>query len=200
MSSKTYSFRVILIGDSCVGKTSILRRFLSGQFDNDEPSSVGSLYHSYTENKGHFSLELALWDTAGQEQYQSISSIYFRGSDAALIVFDLTNRSSFEGVSRWYQTLTDTIHLGKNFILYIIGNKSDLSQERIITSEEAKQLASSLNAYYTETSALNNSGIPILFPQIINKFETMVLTSSDEQFLERHLKIQDEPTSYYSCC
>ena len=169
MLNDIYVCRTILIGDTCVGKTSILK---------------------------NFSIE-ALWDTAGQEKYRSLIPIYFRGSDAALLVFDLSNRQSFESLNEWLELVRSSVL--DSTIIFLVGNKSDLIQERCVSFQEAKQWASNTNCSYFEVSALSGNGIPILIPQLLNQFEKMILTSQSTAFVESHLKQKKDPQPS-SCC
>ena len=197
MLNDIYVCRTILIGDTCVGKTSILKKFLENKFNPNEANTVGTLFHSYIEKRSNFSIELALWDTAGQEKYRSLIPIYFRGSDAALLVFDLSNRQSFESLNEWLELVRSSVL--DSTIIFLVGNKSDLIQERCVSFQEAKQWASNNNCSYFEVSALSGNGIPILIPQLLNQFEKMILTSQSTAFVESHLKQKKDPQPS-SCC
>lgn len=172
------TFRAVTIGDSSVGKTSIINRFLRNSFDKSEPSTIGALYESYTETRKGKQIELQIWDTAGQEQYRSLGPIYFRSSAGALLVFDITNQKSFENLEEW---LTGFRNVGgDNTTVIVIGNKSDLADQRVVAKEQAEEWATAHGCMYTETSALMGYGIKNLFKMFIDELTAKNEVSNEQ--------------------
>ncbi|KAL7074541.1 hypothetical protein ACQ4LE_006466 [Meloidogyne hapla] len=151
--------KVVMLGNMGVGKTSILLRH-DGQGFTSKLSSTQGAFFICSRPKIHDGreFELQVWDTAGQERFRSMVPLYLRNTAAALVVFDITNRQSFRELGSWIKALEHNSEYS-NIILFIIGNKSDLSGERKVSLQEAIKFAEEQNAKYFETSALNGRGI-----------------------------------------
>ena len=160
------SKKIITLGESGVGKTSIIRRYIHNIFDENNLSTIG-LNFSFKEVKlkdGNI-INLKLIDTAGQEKYRALAKSYFKNVDAALFVFAMNSQESFDNIKNWIKLFDDN-HNGKTGIpKYLIGNKSD--QERVVQDDLIEQLKNEYKDYkYFETSAKNNDGIENLFKEI----------------------------------
>ena len=160
-----YKFKVVVVGDSGVGKTNLIHRFISDTFSSDTKATVGVefLSKAFLINNEVFKIEI--WDTAGQERYKSMTAAYYKGAMGALIVYDVTSESSFESVERWLSEIKQIAN--KSICIEIIGNKSDLSEERKVSSETATAKAQQLNAAFMETSALNASNVKEAFYEML---------------------------------
>jgi Ras-related protein Rab-11A len=157
-------FKIVLIGDSGVGKSNILSRYINNEFNIDTKSTVGVEFGSKSINLKGSKIKAQIWDTAGQERYKSITSSYYKGAKGAFIVFDLTRPDTFNSVDRWIGELksnTDDIYL------IVIGNKSDLERDRKVIREEAEQKCEHYNVAYIETSALQGYHIDKAFNNMI---------------------------------
>ena len=167
MEENDLIFRIIQVGDSGVGKTSIFRRYVYETFDENTMSTIG-LQFSFKEvelaNKKI--LKLKLLDTAGQEKYKSLSKTFFRNADAALFVFALNKLETFEHINEWVQLFKDNNDKVDKIPKYLIGNKSDLFDEREVDQKLIDDLEKNLGYKYYPTSALNNSNIDSLFKDI----------------------------------
>jgi small GTP-binding protein len=151
------TLKYIVIGSSGVGKTSILMRFDSEVFREDVQPTIGVDFFVATVNVGGSPFKLHLWDTAGQERFRSISKSYFRSAMGVLIVFDLTDRKSFDDMTQW---LTDVHNLcDPNVAVTLFGNKRDLEDSRAVSRSEAASFASLHQLKYFETSALLGDNI-----------------------------------------
>ncbi|MBN3315023.1 RB39B protein, partial [Atractosteus spatula] len=158
-----YQFRIILLGDSTVGKSSLLKRFTDGVYSDVADPTVGvDFYARSLEIEPGVKIKLQLWDTAGQERFRSITTSYYRNSVGGLLVFDLTNRKTFEHVQEWHREVSEHIR-PYHMVFILIGHKSDLAGERKVTREEAEKLAASLGVRYVETSAKSNSNVDRAF-------------------------------------
>jgi small GTP-binding protein len=176
----TQKVKVVFIGDSAVGKTSLFMRFQDREFCSEVPTTVGGACANLAvdlEQSGK--INLIVWDTAGQETYRGIVPMYFSRAVFILIVYDLTNRASFESVPSWISLSQSKAPDGVRLIL--IGNKSDLEDNRVISVGEATELAASVGAMFLETSALNSTGVRDLIfavasqvaeDDLVGKFDT----------------------------
>ena len=159
-------YKIIIIGDTCVGKSNILSRYIKDEFREDSKSTVGvELGTKFLKIKG-VGAKLQIWDTAGQERYRSITSSYFRGSHGCFIVYDITNESSFENVDKWYEQAQK--EAGKDTSVILVGNKCDLENERKISKEKGEEKAKTFNCPFFETSALSKIKIDDIFNEMVN--------------------------------
>ena len=171
MSKQNEGHKLVLIGDSGVGKTCLISRFISGQFDANVNSTNGA---SYASKKVDFpelgkSLVLDIWDTAGQEKYKSLTKFFYKDAAMVVLVYDITRRESYDNLKNfWYKEIKE--HGEKDIILGIAGNKSDLYDDEAVPEKEAREFAESVGAIFTLTSAQNNSGVNKLFENIGKKF------------------------------
>ena len=161
------SFKVVLLGDSGVGKTCIISRFISGQYDNNVASTNGASYASKEiELPTGKKLMLDIWDTAGQERFRSMALQALKAAHGIILVFDLTNKESFDNINNWLETIKESLN-NPNLILF--GNKADEDQKKWqITREEAERFAEKLNMKYFETSGYKKIGLQEGFSSIVN--------------------------------
>ncbi|XP_023410060.2 ras-related protein Rab-42 [Loxodonta africana] len=165
-----YQFRIALLGDAAVGKTSLLRRYVAGTPGAREPEpeseaapTVGVEFYSRAlQLQAGPRIKLQLWDTAGHERYRCITRSFYRNVVGVLLVFDMTNRKSFEHIQDWHQEVMATQGPDKAVFL-LVGHKSDLQSSRCVSAQEAEELATSLGMAFVETSARNNSNVDLAF-------------------------------------
>ena len=146
-------FKIVLIGDSGVGKTNLLGRYLKKEYKEETKATVGVEFGEKKYELNGLKIKAQIWDTAGQERYKAITSMYYKGAKGALIVFDLSSKNTFQNVEKWYNEIKKTADPNINLIL--IGNKSDLKDKRQISTEEGENKAKEMNVAYLETSSLN---------------------------------------------
>jgi small GTP-binding protein len=150
--------KVVLAGDTGVGKTAIYHALQGGRFSGEHTPTIGGDYHNVDLGDG---FEAGLWDTAGQEAYRIIIPMYFRDSSVILVVFDVTSRSSFEHIEEWVSTAQATAP--ENAKLFVLGNKSDRLDARKVELGEGEEMAQTVKAYvYLETSAMTGEGLDLL--------------------------------------
>jgi small GTP-binding protein len=171
------TFRVVTIGDSSVGKTSIVKKFVRDAFDPTEKNTVGALYDTFTDTVDGRDIEVQIWDTAGQEQYRALSPVYFRSAAAALLVFDITNRLSFENLDEWLISFRNAGTTQAAILL--IGNKADLEDARKVQKFEGRDWADRHDCDYFETSARAGTGIRELFREVVVKLTGNTLEQSE---------------------
>uniref|UniRef100_A0A8B9QC39 RB39B protein n=1 Tax=Apteryx owenii TaxID=8824 RepID=A0A8B9QC39_APTOW len=158
-----YQFRVIMLGDSTVGKSSLLRCYTEGVFLDAVNQTVGvDFYVRHVELEPGLRVKLQFWDTAGQERFRSVTRSYYRNSAGGMLLFDLTNRASFESIRQWHREVTDTVRPFR-IVFVLVGHKSDLVAERRVSRREAEKLAAALGAQYVETSAKDGSNVAQAF-------------------------------------
>jgi len=179
-------YKIIIIGDSGVGKSNILGRYLRNEFHEDTKATVGVEFGSKKMVIENVTIKLQIWDTAGEERYRSITSAYYKGSKGCFIVYDITNPQSFDDLMKWYEEIKRSGDKGVSIIL--VGNKCDLENERKITIEMGKNKAKEMNCPFYETSALNNIMIDQVFKvmceDIYNRIKTEKKSEEDDDDIE----------------
>jgi small GTP-binding protein len=158
-----YIFKIILIGSSGVGKSSILQRYIQKTFNDSYASTIGVDFFMKSINIGEKTIKLQLWDTAGTEKFRSITTGYYRGADAAFVVFDLSSKTSFKTVSEWIENYYKYKNPDSEKNVVLIGNKVDLVDKREVTQEEAENYVKDNNIFYFETSAKEGKNIEECF-------------------------------------
>lgn len=153
--------KCVFLGDSGVGKTCMLHRFINGTFITPTSPTIGGSYLSKVVTYESRKIDLMLWDTAGQEMYRGLAPMYYRNAKIAFIVFDITSQKSFESVKFWVEELRQ--NTGNDIIIVIVGNKCDLEQMKVVDTDKAEAYTKSVGATYIETSAMSGYGIDHLF-------------------------------------
>ena len=197
MSSSTTgkTTKVVLIGDGGVGKTCIISRFISNEFDKEVESTDGASYGTKELElpKLNKKINLDIWDTAGQERYKSLTKFFYKDAQIIIMVYDITKKLTFENIkNQWYKEIQELS--GKNFILGIAGNKSDLYESEEVPEKEAREYAKSINAVYSLTSAQNNTGINQLFEDVgmqllAPDFQEKIMEEQKEKKEDTNIKI-----------
>lgn len=162
-----YLFKVVLIGDSGVGKSNLLSRFTRNEFNLESKSTIGVEFATKSIQVDSKTVKAQIWDTAGQERYRAITSAYYRGAVGALLVYDISKRATFENVERWLKELRD--HAEPNIVIMLVGNKSDLRHKRAVSTEDAMSFAETNSLAFIETSALDATGVDEAFRQILTE-------------------------------
>eukprot|EP00300_Choanocystis_sp_HF-7_P009680 c1656_g1_i1.p1 GENE.c1656_g1_i1~~c1656_g1_i1.p1 ORF type:complete len:204 (-),score=32.39 c1656_g1_i1:81-692(-) len=164
MSLTVAETKIVLLGGTHVGKSSLLRRFVLDEFDSHQKSTVGASFMSKTlepTEKGEQAMMLHIWDTAGQETYRSLAPMYYRNSSAAIIVFDITRQDSFEALKEWVAELKR--NGPPDVVIALAGNKSDEEVARQVSAQDAQQYANSIGAIFCETSAKTGTNVTRIF-------------------------------------
>ncbi|OWM78732.1 ras-related protein Rab11D-like [Punica granatum] len=167
-----YLFKLVLIGDSGVGKSNLLSRFTRNEFNLESKSTIGVEFATKSLNIDGKVIKAQIWDTAGQERYRAITSAYYRGAVGALLVYDVTRRSTFENVGRWLKELRD--HTDPNMVVMLIGNKSDLRHLVAVPLEDGKTFAEAESLYFMETSALEATNVEAAFAEVLTQIYRIV--------------------------
>jgi small GTP-binding protein len=151
-----YIISVVVLGDSAVGKTSLVQRYAHGMVQSVLQSTISPDMFTDVFGIGQYRVRLELWDTAGQERFSSLSAQQVRGKHGMLLVFDVTNRVSFERVNHWYALAQQQYTPGQEPLVLLVGNKIDLVEKRQVSNEEAQEYARQHNYFYSELSALHS--------------------------------------------
>jgi len=174
--------KVILLGEPGVGKTNIISRYLSGSFNQSSNPTIGSTFGEKIIKKEGVTYSLKVWDTTGQERYNSITKLFVKGSHIVILVYSIDNLQSFEKINFWYNYIKEELQEGK-YILGILGNKRDLYEFEVVSEEDGKKLAQKKNAVFGLVSA------KIDINGIINYFDTIL-----EEYISKFGNIPDETT------
>ncbi|KAL6632707.1 GTPase [Neocallimastix californiae] len=176
-----YLFKVVLIGDSGVGKSNLLSRFTRNEFNLESKSTIGVEFATRSIQVDSKTIKAQIWDTAGQERFRAITSAYYRGAVGALLVYDIAKQVTYENVNVWLKELRD--HADSSIVVMLVGNKSDLGHLRAVSTDDAKKFAAENNLSFIETSALDSSNVELAFTKILTEIYRTVsskaLESSD---------------------
>ncbi|OAE18541.1 hypothetical protein AXG93_2206s1010 [Marchantia polymorpha subsp. ruderalis] len=195
-----YLFKVVLIGDSGVGKSNLLSRFTRNEFSLESKSTIGVEFATRSINVDSKLIKAQIWDTAGQERfmsilvvvmlmeyvafvlivhedapfmgYRAITSAYYRGAVGALLVYDITRHVTFENVERWLKELKD--HTDSNIVVMLVGNKSDLRHLRAVSTDDGQNFSEKESLFFMETSALESTNVENAFKQILTQIYRVV--------------------------
>jgi len=171
------TIQLLVIGDSSVGKTSLITRYTNGTFKEEYLATVGLDYYSKVEAINNQTINIKLWDTAGQERYKALTQNYFRNAEGVLLTFDVTNTESFNNLKDWIGSIKTNMESKNIFLpLIIVGNKIDMEEAREINKEDAEKFVSDNNYKYFETSAKTGEGVDDAIRDLVNQ----VLNQGDQ--------------------
>lgn len=163
--SKIQNVKLVLLGDMGVGKSSIALRFVRGEFTENSEPTIGAAFLTQTVNISNVSIKFDIWDTAGQERYHSLAPMYYRGAQAAVVVYDITNSKTFQKAVNWIKELKQQAN--SQIIMVLTGNKADMaSEKRAVSREEAQTFAEENNLIFTESSAKTGMSVGDIFMAI----------------------------------
>lgn len=188
----TYTFKLVILGHYSVGKSSIVLNFIKNEFNPNEESTIGAAFLTKTVFIDGTAVKFEIWDTAGQERYYSLIPMYYRGANAALVVYDITSAESFERAKRWIEDLKT--EKPDNFMKVLIGNKVDLSEAVVITEEMGKQYAEQEGLLFYQTSAKTGEGIKDLFLELAT-----ILPKDQAKSNQMNDLLKKKQTNFFCC-
>ncbi|MBW0475310.1 hypothetical protein O181_015025 [Austropuccinia psidii MF-1] len=194
-------FKLVFLGEQSVGKTSLITRFMYDTFDNTYQATIGIDFLSKTMYLEDCTVRLQLWDTAGQERFRSLIPSYIRDSSVAVVVYDVTNRTSFINTSRWVDDVR--AERGNDVIIVLVGNKTDLGDKRQVSTEEAERKSKELNVMFIETSAKAGHNVKTLFKKIAQALPGMDHPSashSGNQTIDVSVSSSNQPQDNNCAC
>jgi len=182
-SEPDFLLKIVLIGDSGVGKTNLLSRFARDQFNPDSKSTIGVEFATKTLEIEGKTVKAQIWDTAGQERYRAITSAYYRGAIGALLLYDITASLTFSSLSRWLQELRE--NADSNIVVMLVGNKCDLQDLRAVGKEEGIGFSKSENLLFIETSARDATNVQesftTLITEIVHRLSKQNLSTNEQE-------------------
>ncbi|XP_061367627.1 ras-related protein RABA5e-like [Gastrolobium bilobum] len=206
-----YLFKVVIIGDSAVGKSNLLSRYARNEFNLHSKATIGVEFQTQSLEIDSKEVKAQIWDTAGQERFRAVTSAYYRGAVGALIVYDISRRTTFDSVGRWLDELKT--HCDTTVATMLVGNKCDLDNIRAVSIEEGKSLAEAEGLFFMETSALDSTNVNTAFEMVIREIYSNVsrkVLNSDtykaELSVDRVSLVNNgsaaskQTQGYFSCC
>jgi small GTP-binding protein len=197
------TLKMLIVGDSGVGKTSLMMRFVDETFSNSFITTIGIDFKLRmvempdADSKQTKKIRLQIWDTAGQERFRSITKAYLKGADAVMLVYDVTDEESFLHVRHWITVIHNEVLKEDTLGLLLVANKSDLSRDRVVETKRGEQLAKEYNIPFLETSARSEVGVEDAFMQLAKL--TYERKGSAGEFEDGILKKRRESTEAVSC-
>lgn len=196
------SFRVVLIGESFVGKSCLVTRLVKQEFNRTTEDTIGAAFESYeTTVADGLKVRMQIWDTAGQEKYKSLGPVYYRNAAAGIFVYDITENRTLKNLRTWVQTFRDTV--GTEIPIFIVGNKSDLDERRQVECRDGQAFADSVNAaLFLETSALTGLNVVQLFQRVANVIVESRRADSESKSGQttKKLNLSQNGQEKKSCC
>uniref|UniRef100_A0A7S2E5X6 Uncharacterized protein n=1 Tax=Octactis speculum TaxID=3111310 RepID=A0A7S2E5X6_9STRA len=157
-------FKLVLLGDTAVGKSCLVVRFVRDEFVEFQEPTIGAAFLTQSVSLSDVIVKFEIWDTAGQERYHSLAPMYYRDAMAAIVVYDITNKESFDSAKKWVKELQQ--RGSQNVLIALTGNKSDLEDERALSKDEASDWAQANGCMHFETSAKSSTGVKSLFQEV----------------------------------
>lgn len=191
--NKTCHFKLVLLGESAVGKSSLVLRFVKSQFHEFQESTIGAAFLTQTVCLDDTTVKFEIWDTAGQERYHSLAPMYYRGAQAAIVVYDVTNADTFARAKNWVKELFR--QASPNIVIALAGNKADLSSKRVVDFEDASAYAEDNGLLFMETSAKTAQNVNELMVAIAKKLPKNVTRETNLPLVE---SADDNPKK--GCC
>lgn len=174
-----YNFKLVLLGESGVGKTSIASIFCGKGFNDFQDSTIGAAFQTQKVEFDNRTIRFEIWDTAGQERYHSLAPMYYRGAKSAIVAYDITNVSSFDRAKSWVKELQETSDV--NIVIALAGNKCDIESRRVIQTETAEKYADDNGLFFFETSAKMSININEIFRKIAENIPYETINGEKEK-------------------
>ncbi|VVC33252.1 Hypothetical protein CINCED_3A016058 [Cinara cedri] len=195
ISENNHRFKIVLLGESEVGKSSLVDRFVKNQFHEFPQNTIGA-YFTKTVLINDLTVQLEIWDTAGQERYHVLAPMYYRRTQAAIIVYDITDHVTFEKAKKWIKELQNQV---PSTLTMLVGNKLDLNICRSVEFDELQKFADENNLLFMETSAKHSVNVTDVFKTIARKLSKIETANADDG-RSQHLLVGSENDDKRNCC
>ena len=169
-------YKVVIIGDSGVGKSNLMTRYTQNEFSTDTPSTIGVEFMTKSVKVDARDVKVQIWDTAGQERFRAISRSIYHGAKGAMLVYDITSQSSFDSLGMWLQELR--VHVHASTVIFLIGNKCDLEHLRVVKKEAADRFARENGLSFLETSASERTNVDKAFEWLVKSMHEMAMSTA----------------------
>jgi len=174
-------FKIVLVGDSGVGKSNLFSRFHKNEFSLESGTTLGVEFATKTMLIENATLKAQIWDTCGQEQFRALTKTYYKKAVGALVVYDITKKQTFDGIDKWYQDIKENAE--EEVVLMLVGNKADLKHLREVETQQAAEIAKNKNMAFIETSALDSTNVEAAFQMIVQQiYTTFQKTKNPSQY------------------
>ena len=193
MSKKVRNYKLVILGDTAVGKSCVASRFVQDKFYEFQEPTIGAAFLVKEVNLDNKIIKFEIWDTAGQERYRSLAPMYYRGACAAIVVYDITSKISFVGAKTWVTELKKKASIG--CIIALVGNKTDLESQRKVNKNDVDEYIKGTNIFHIETSAKTAYNIQYLFEEIADKLPDNIDIDLTDTLIE-----SNNIYSRSSCC
>ena len=198
-----YIIKILTLGDTLVGKSSIVLRFSDNRFDDNHLATIGIDYKTKYIKVKDASVKVLLWDTAGQEKFRNIARQYYKGANGVLLIYDVCDRKTYERIGFWMDELKQNNEIEQLYII-LVGNKIDLEEKRVVTREEAEKYAEDNNINYIEVSAKTGEGILDLFNEVTKGTMDKVFNdqdnNEDKEKIKTYLDTNNNRKRKKKCC
>ena len=198
-----YIIKILTLGDTLVGKSSIVLRFSDNRFDDNQLATIGIDYKTKYIKVKDASVKVLLWDTAGQETFRNIARQYYKGANGVLLIYDVCDRKTYERIGFWMDELKQNNEIEQLYII-LVGNKIDLEEKRVVTREEAEKYAEDNNINYLEVSAKTGEGILDLFNEVTKGTMDKVFNdqdnNEDKEKIKTYLDTNSNRKRKKKCC
>ncbi|KAK2385448.1 ras-related protein RHN1 [Trifolium repens] len=193
--NKSLQAKLVLLGDMGTGKTSLVLRFVKGQFSEYQESTIGAAFFTQVLSLNEATVKFDIWDTAGQERYHSLAPMYYRGAAAAIVVYDITSMDSFVRAKKWVREVQRQAN--PNLIMFLVGNKADLEDQRKVGNEEGEEYAKENGMSFFETSAKTAQNVNELFYEIAKRLAKA--NPSRQTGIKLHGRTQETRRRLFCC-
>jgi len=192
-------YKILLLGDTSVGKSCLLLRFCDNSFQESHLTTIGLDFRLKTINlKDDRKVKIQIWDTAGEDRFRSITRNYYKGAKGILLIFDVTDKETFTHVRDWIERIHEESPEG--ITICLVGNKIDMNESRVISNEEGKKIADEFKIPYFETSAKSNIGVEEVFTYLVKEVDTIYMNEHKEEVGRKTVLNQKTKNKKKKCC